>query len=94
MPDVPTVNEALGLKEYNVANWFAVYAPKGTPTSVIDALNVELQKFVRSPEGTAKLKMLGHTPAPSTPEGLAVLQQEESLHWAPLIKALDIHVEQ
>lgn len=88
LPDVPTVNEALGVNDFHVANWFAVYAPKGTPREVIDALNKELQNFVNSPEGAAKLKGVGHSPAPSTPESLTELERQETLNWEPLIKKL------
>lgn len=88
MPDTPTVNEALGVKDFSVANWFAVYAPKGTPEGVINKLNKALQGFVHSPEGAAKLRAIGHTPTASTPEQLTELERTETLNWEPLIKTL------
>jgi tripartite-type tricarboxylate transporter receptor subunit TctC len=39
VPDLPTVNEALGLKDYELIAYFAVFAPTGTPAEAIVKLN-------------------------------------------------------
>jgi len=93
MPDVPTVNEALGLKDFSVANWFAVYAPKGTPPAVVASLSKEIGRFAHSPEGGAKLKAIGHTPAASLPGELAALERDEARNWGPLIKSLNLKMD-
>ncbi|MBN9476905.1 MAG: tripartite tricarboxylate transporter substrate binding protein [Burkholderiales bacterium] len=93
MPDVPSVNEALGIKDFSVANWFAVYAPKGTPADVVARLSKEIEQFTRSPEGAAKLKAIGHTPAASSPRELAELERAEAANWGPLIKSLNLKMD-
>jgi hypothetical protein len=39
IPELPTVNEALGLKDYELIAYFAVFAPAGTPADIITKLN-------------------------------------------------------
>ena len=39
IPELPTVNEALGLKDYELIAYFAVFAPAGTPADIIQKLN-------------------------------------------------------
>ncbi|MDO9291928.1 MAG: tripartite tricarboxylate transporter substrate-binding protein, partial [Hydrogenophaga sp.] len=35
VPELPTVNEALGLKDYELIAYFAVFAPAGTPPDIV-----------------------------------------------------------
>jgi tripartite-type tricarboxylate transporter receptor subunit TctC len=44
VPELPTVNEALGLKDYELTAYFAVFAPAGTPADVIAKLNAGDQR--------------------------------------------------
>src|SRR5688572_15303844 len=39
IPELPTVNEALGLKDYELIAYFAVFAPAGTPPEMVAKLN-------------------------------------------------------
>ncbi len=43
LPDVPTVEE-LGYKGFEANTWFAIFAPAGTPTDVLELLNREVNK--------------------------------------------------
>src|SRR5574343_1922449 len=44
IPELPTVNEALGLKDYELIAYFAMFAPAGTPADVIAKLNKALNQ--------------------------------------------------
>jgi tripartite-type tricarboxylate transporter receptor subunit TctC len=46
-PDVPTANEA-GLPGYEVATWYGLFAPKGTPQDVVDRMAKELQTALQT----------------------------------------------
>ena len=46
-PDVPTAAEA-GLPGYEVSTWYGVFAPKGTPATVIERMREELKKALQS----------------------------------------------
>jgi len=46
-PDVPTAAEA-GLPGYEVATWYGLFAPKGTPQDIVDRMTKELQAALQS----------------------------------------------
>jgi tripartite-type tricarboxylate transporter receptor subunit TctC len=48
-PNVPSAKE-VGLPDYNVTTWYALFAPKGTPKEVIDRLAAETRKALDTPE--------------------------------------------
>jgi tripartite-type tricarboxylate transporter receptor subunit TctC len=50
-PNVPTAAEA-GLKGYEVATWYAMWAPKGTPDAIVARMTKELQTALASPAVT------------------------------------------
>ena len=47
-PDLPTAAEA-GLAGYEVATWYALFAPKGTPPAIVDRMTKELQAALATP---------------------------------------------
>jgi tripartite-type tricarboxylate transporter receptor subunit TctC len=48
IPDVPTAKEA-GLEGYEVATWYALWAPKGTPPEIVARMRAEVAKALQSP---------------------------------------------
>ena len=48
IPELPTVNEALGLKDYELIAYFAVFAPAGTPPDIIAKLNQAVNAAAQS----------------------------------------------
>jgi tripartite-type tricarboxylate transporter receptor subunit TctC len=44
LPDVPTVSES-GVKGYDATIWLGIMAPKGTPSAIVEKLNVEINKI-------------------------------------------------
>lgn len=49
LPDVPTVNEALGLADYELTGWFGILVPSKTPADVVARLNAEIGKILQDP---------------------------------------------
>lgn len=47
-PDLPTAEEG-GVKGYDVATWYALWAPKGTPPEIVARMQKELQTAVQVP---------------------------------------------
>lgn len=62
LPNVPTAAEA-GLPQFEIAGWYALFAPKGTPHAVIDKLNVAMRAGVASDDYRKRLEELGSSPA-------------------------------
>lgn len=84
-PELPTVSETL--PGFELASWFAVHAPAGTPKQIVDRLSREIQRIVRSPEISEKLRRLYFQPAGTTPEELATTQREDLARWGKVVKA-------
>jgi tripartite-type tricarboxylate transporter receptor subunit TctC len=86
IPELPTVNEALGLKDYELIAYFAMFAPAGTPPDVITKLNAAINTAARTKDIQDKFASLGFAVEPGTPEELAQRTQRESIKWAKAIK--------
>jgi tripartite-type tricarboxylate transporter receptor subunit TctC len=85
---VPTLAEQ-GLKDFDVAVWHGLYAPKGTPKPVIDKLVAALQAAVQDKQFAARLADLGAQPVnkdKATPEALQKHLKAEIEKWGPIIK--------
>ena len=86
IPSLPTVNEALGLKDYELIAYFAVYAPAGTPPDIIAKLNQAVNAAAQSKEVQDKFANIGFVVEPGTPEQLAQRGKVETAKWAKAIK--------
>ena len=89
LPDVPTTAEA-GLPEHQASAWNAMFAPKGTPKSVLAKLNAAIVKALDDATVRKRLLEIGSDiPDVSgrTPEALAALVKSEVEKWTPIVKA-------
>jgi tripartite-type tricarboxylate transporter receptor subunit TctC len=92
VPELPTVNEALGLKDYELIAYFAVFAPAGTPADVIAKLNQAINTAAQSKDLQEKFAATGFAIDPGTPEALAQRNKAETAKWAKAIR--DAKIEQ
>lgn len=86
VPELPTVNEALGLKDYELIAYFAVFAPAGTPRDVILRLNQAVNAAANSKEVQDKFAPNGFSVEPGTPEELAQRNARETAKWEKAIR--------
>jgi tripartite-type tricarboxylate transporter receptor subunit TctC len=86
VPELPTVNEALGLKDYELIAYFAVFAPAGTPPDVIARLNQAVNAAAVSKDIQDKFAANGFAVEPGTPEALAQRNRVETLKWEKAIR--------
>jgi len=86
IPELPTVNEALGLKDYELIAYFAVFAPAGTPPDVVARLNQAVNAAAQSKEIQEKFAAIGFSVDPGTPEALAQRTRLETAKWAKAIR--------
>jgi tripartite-type tricarboxylate transporter receptor subunit TctC len=86
IPELPTVNEALGLKEYELIAYFAVFAPAGTPPDIVSKLNQAVNAAANSKDVQEKFASIGFVVEPGTPEALAQRSKLETAKWAKAIK--------
>jgi tripartite-type tricarboxylate transporter receptor subunit TctC len=83
--DLPTAAEQ-GLPSYQVATWYGLWAPKGTPQPIVDQFGAEVQKALESPELQAMWTGLG-TDTPNL-HGAAFgrFVSAEMRRWAEVVK--------
>jgi len=92
-PDIPTVAEALGIPDYEVDSWYAVFAPSGTPASIVRRMHAEVARVVQLPDVRQKLVEQGGDPLGGTPEELDRIVRGELKKWAEVIQAAKIKLE-
>jgi tripartite-type tricarboxylate transporter receptor subunit TctC len=94
-PEIPTTDEA-GLRDFHVAVWSGLWAPKGTPPDAIRALSAATRESLSDPVIRGRLQNVGLTIPPLeqvSPEGLAELQKAEIATWWPILKAANVRSE-
>jgi len=62
IPDVPTVNEVTGLKDFQAALWNIVSAPQGLPQEITNTLILATTKALKNPELLEKLTSISIQP--------------------------------
>ena len=93
VPELPTVNEALGLKDYELIAYFAVFAPAGTPADVIARLNQAVNAAANSKDIQEKFAPNGFSVEPGTPEALAQRNRTETAKWEKAIREAKIEAQ-
>jgi tripartite-type tricarboxylate transporter receptor subunit TctC len=91
-PDIPTLAES-GLPGFEAVSWFAMFAPANTPAPVVNKLQAEISKILKSPDISKKLLDLGLDPSGSTPAELAAYQKSEIAKWSKVVKDSGAKVE-
>jgi tripartite-type tricarboxylate transporter receptor subunit TctC len=92
LPDVPTLDEA-GLPGFEVVGWNGLLAPAGTPRPIIEKLNREIVRILRSADVTALLKEQGVDVVGDTPEEFASVIRTDIEKWRGIITAAGIKIE-
>jgi tripartite-type tricarboxylate transporter receptor subunit TctC len=84
MPNVPTVAEA-GVKGYEVTSWNAVFAPKGTPKDVTDAMNKAMHEVLAMADVKAAFAKVGVEARASSPDELMKRLTADIKKWNDVI---------
>jgi tripartite-type tricarboxylate transporter receptor subunit TctC len=93
LPDLPTVEEAGGLKGFEASSWFGLLAPAGTPPDVAQRIQQEVARSLASPAMKERLTTLGAIPSGNTPAQFAALIEAEHRKWAEVVKASGARVD-
>jgi tripartite-type tricarboxylate transporter receptor subunit TctC len=85
LPDVPTVEETLGLKGYDVRTWFGLAGPAGMPKPIVDRLHAEVGRAVATREVRDRLAGIGGELGPSTPAEMHDRVARELALWTKTV---------
>src|SRR3954469_15225378 len=91
-PDVPSIAEA-GVPGYEAELWFGVIAPAGTPDAIVNRLNAEIARFIKSDFMQKRLASQGARPIGSTREEFAGFMRAEQDKWGKVLKEIQIKPE-
>jgi tripartite-type tricarboxylate transporter receptor subunit TctC len=92
LPDVPSFAE-LGYPGMDIALWYGVAAPGGTPAPIVQRLNAELIKILSTPDIRKGLSEQGADVQGGTPEEFVAFMRHESARWGTVVKRAGVKLE-
>jgi len=92
LPDVPSFAE-LGYPQMDIALWYGIVVPAGTPQPIVQRLNRELAKILDMPDIRKGLAEQGADIQGGTPAWFDGFMREESARWGAVIKEAGIKPE-
>jgi tripartite-type tricarboxylate transporter receptor subunit TctC len=89
LKDTPTVAES-GVAGFDYALWVGIFAPSGTPTSIVDKVNADVNRVLKTPEAIERLTALGADAMPMSPGEFRKFARDEIVDAGRVIKAAGI----
>ena len=87
LPDLPTVQEAAGLKGFEISLWQGIVAPAATPRAIVLKLNQQIAASLRTPDLKNKLTAQGMEVVGNSPEQFAAYIRDEIEKWTRVVKS-------
>jgi tripartite-type tricarboxylate transporter receptor subunit TctC len=92
LPDVPSAAEA-GLPGFDIAGWFGLAAPAGTPGAIVARLAAATEAAMADPEAGGRLVAQGVVAGSGGPAGFAAFLEAERTKLGGIIRAANIRAE-
>src|SRR4051812_12259702 len=92
IPDVPTLGE-LGVADFEVTTWYALWAVKGTPRPIIDRMYQEVVKALQAPDIQKIWEEQGAVPGGQSPAEFGRFVHSEVLRWGKVVKDANIRID-
>lgn len=92
LPGVPGMREA-GMPDFEVLNYFALVAPKGTQEVVVQRINVALARMVEMPDVKDRLARDALMPAAGTPGQLDRFLQRDYKAWQQVVRQRGLKID-
>lgn len=93
LPDLATVVEQTGFKDFSGYTWNILVAPKGTPPAIVARLNDAVNLIAKKPEVRQKLEGLGLSPLPGDVGRITALIEEEVARYRKIVEATGVRRE-
>jgi tripartite-type tricarboxylate transporter receptor subunit TctC len=91
LADVPTIAETL--PGFEAVAWYAIVAPPGTPSTITEKINGDVNEALAQPEVRERLKTLSAEVYGGSAEKAAKYMREEVERWGNVIKEANIKLE-
>lgn len=88
-PGIPTIAQG-GLPGYEISSWFGIFAPANTPKDVIDRLQRETARIVKSPEVKERFSREGAEAVGDTPVEFTAFVTSEYNRFEKVVKASSV----
>jgi tripartite-type tricarboxylate transporter receptor subunit TctC len=88
-PDIPTLME-LGLVDYPVESWNALFAPAGTPKLIIDRVAEVMAEMARDSAHQKRMTDIGSIAVANSPSDFSKMLREETDQWAKALRAIGL----
>jgi tripartite-type tricarboxylate transporter receptor subunit TctC len=82
-----------GVPDFEAEQWQAVFAPAGTPATIVQRLNTEINRILKDPEVVAHLDKLGVKVVGGTSQQLSAFQKADIAKWSRVGKAAGVTLE-
>jgi tripartite-type tricarboxylate transporter receptor subunit TctC len=93
LPDLPTFTE-VGIRGFDVTNWYSVMGPKNLPKDIVAKINVAVQKAMMDASIRPNLEAQGvQFGGPTTPEEFSAFLKAELAKYQTLVKELNVKAE-
>ncbi|MBC8023263.1 MAG: tripartite tricarboxylate transporter substrate binding protein [Burkholderiales bacterium] len=92
LPDIPTLKE-MGLQDFEVTTWYAMWVPKGTPREITDRLYQEVVKILQMPDIKALWETQGAVAGAQPPAEFARFQRAEIERWGKVVRDAKIKID-
>lgn len=87
-PNVPTIAETY--PGYDVGSWHGLFAPSGTPKTIVDKLAADVKAIYTSEDVKKKLFEIGAVAAPNTPEEFTKLGRDEREKYKKIVQEIGL----
>lgn len=78
---------------YEVASWYGLLAPAGTPDAIVQKLNADIAKVLAQKDVHDRLESLGVEPLGGTAQQFAATIKSDTVKWAKVVKDANIQIE-
>jgi tripartite-type tricarboxylate transporter receptor subunit TctC len=92
IPDVPTLTE-LGIPDFDVTTWYAMWVPKGTPKEITEKLYQEVAKALQQPDIKQIWEQQGAVAGGEPPAEFGRFVHSEVLRWSKVVKDANIKID-
>lgn len=92
MPNIPTLNEQ-GIANVEMDQWYAMFAPAGTPKAIITQLNKAMVEVLNDQATEKRIEEQGASVETSTPEELGEHVKKEAVRWKKVVEEAKISID-